>query len=58
MIALFIASIIAWSKNGNAQIRQNWEDGRRGTSAASVAREIFNGVCIGVLGLTGFECTC
>lgn len=56
MAVLFIASIIAWGKNGNAQIRQNWHDGRLNSPSHNTPREIFNGICIGVLGLTGFEC--
>lgn len=56
MIVLFVASICAWSHMGNTQIRQNWHDGRQNLSLGGIARQIFNGICIGVLGLTGFEC--
>lgn len=56
MTVLFIASIIAWAKRGNTQIKENWEEGRMNFSTQPTARQIFNGVCIGVLGLTGFEC--
>lgn len=56
MITLFVASAVAWRQRGNAQIRENWVRGTEGLTAAAVARDIFNGICIGVLGLTGFEC--
>ncbi|KAI0338562.1 hypothetical protein BDW22DRAFT_1362598 [Trametopsis cervina] len=56
MAALLVASIIAWSRNGNAQIKQNWHDGRQDISASVLARQIFDGICIGILGVTGFEC--
>ena len=56
MAVLFIASIIAWGQTGNDQLRANWHDGTQGVTARQAARQIFNGICIGVLGLTGFEC--
>ena len=56
MTALFIASIVSWARRGNTQIKANWEEGRMNFSADPTARQIFNGICIGVLGLTGFEC--
>ena len=56
MAVLFVASVVAWAQRGNGQIRQNWEDGRHNLSSHGTARQIFDGVCIGVLGLTGFEC--
>lgn len=55
MIALFIASIVAWSRSGNDMIRNNWSASTAPTSR-EVAHEIFNGICIGMLSLTGFEC--
>ena len=58
MTVLFVASTVSWAKRGNMQIRENWEEGRRNFSTDPVARQIFNGICIGVLGLTGFECKC
>ncbi|KAG8678332.1 hypothetical protein FRC08_017860, partial [Ceratobasidium sp. 394] len=36
-------------------MRGNWELRPKGSSG--IARSIFNGVCIGFLGVTGFECT-
>lgn len=56
MTALFVASTVAWARMGNAQLRSNWAYGQENASQ-SIARQIFNGVCVGVLGLTGFECT-
>lgn len=55
MLVLAVASVIAWGRAGNAQLRENWAAGQA-TSAAEVAHQIFDGICIGMLGLTGFEC--
>jgi hypothetical protein len=55
ILTLVIASLVQWSRVGNAQIRENWNAGQA-SSARVVARQIFNGFCIGMLGLTGFEC--
>lgn len=55
MVTLAIAAIIAWSKVGNQQLRENWLAGQA-PSAREIAHQIFNGICIGMLGLTGFEC--
>lgn len=57
MVALFVASFVAWHRAGNAQIRENWSVGTQSLTPATIARKIFDGICIGVLGLTGFECT-
>jgi amino acid transporter len=38
--------------NGTSNLAANWEQ-----RPSSVGRAIFNGVCIGFLGVTGFECT-
>ncbi|KAF5384450.1 hypothetical protein D9615_003405 [Tricholomella constricta] len=56
MAVLIISSSIHWGKNGIGQLRENWHVGSA-PSASAVAREIFNGFCLGMLGLTGFECT-
>ncbi|KAG8777012.1 hypothetical protein FRC12_000579 [Ceratobasidium sp. 428] len=55
MTVLMIASIVAWARTGMDVMRSNWE--LRPTTASDIARSIFNGVCIGFLGVTGFECT-
>lgn len=52
MVILIIFSIIAWAHAGADQIRDNWHP----PSPANIVRQVFNGVCIGMLGLTGFEC--
>ncbi|KAF8606430.1 hypothetical protein BDV93DRAFT_594682 [Ceratobasidium sp. AG-I] len=55
MTALMIAAAVAWARNGMDVLRSNWE--LRPTGSSGIARSIFNGVCIGFLGVTGFECT-
>ncbi|KAH7915894.1 amino acid permease-domain-containing protein [Hygrophoropsis aurantiaca] len=55
MIILIIASIVAWARLGSSQLKENWEAGQA-ASAGAIVHEIFNGICIGMLGLTGFEC--
>lgn len=58
MIVLIVASSIHWGKFGIQQLKQNWDVGRsESPDPRSVAREIFYGICLGMLGLTGFECT-
>ncbi|KAG1737589.1 amino acid permease-domain-containing protein [Suillus paluster] len=56
MIMLIIASAIAWGRAGLAQLGSNWSLGQVGLSPTVIARQVFNGICIGMLGLTGFEC--
>jgi amino acid transporter len=58
MVMLIVASVIAWGRGGMAQLSSNWTLGHVGLSPAATARQVFNGVCIGMLGLTGFECEC
>lgn len=55
MLVLTLASVIAWARAGNTQLRENWIAGQA-PSALGTTRQIFNGLCIGMLGLTGFEC--
>jgi hypothetical protein len=55
MAALMIASVVTWIQHGNDTLRNNWNAGQPG-SASGVARDIFNGICLGLLGVTGFEC--
>ena len=57
MLTLFIASAVAWAHQGNSRINENWTVGRSSLNTATMVKEVFNGVCIGILGLTGFECT-
>lgn len=55
MVVLIVASTVAWARAGNTQLRENWIAGQA-PSSLGIARQIFNGICIGMLGLTGFEC--
>lgn len=57
MIMLISASSYHWSQTGIGQLRSNWEQGTStGSSASSVVKQIYYGTCLGMLGLTGFEC--
>ncbi|KAL7412945.1 amino acid permease-domain-containing protein [Mrakia frigida] len=57
MSILIICSFIAWGRNGSAILVANWAsslaqwDGGRGAP-----RAVFNGICVGFLGVTGVEC--
>lgn len=55
MVALTLASFVAWMRLGNDQIHENWVSGQPG-SVAAILKQIFYGFCLGILGLTGFEC--
>jgi hypothetical protein len=55
MIALAIASCVHWGKSGNSQLWLNWVEGQA-SSGSAIARQIFDGFCLGMLGLTGIEC--
>lgn len=55
MAALIIASCVHWGRIGNDQLKENWFAGQA-PSASAIARQLFNGFCLGMLGLTGFEC--
>ncbi|KAL5635173.1 hypothetical protein ACGC1H_003014 [Rhizoctonia solani] len=55
MTVLMIGAAVAWARTGMDVLRDNWE--LRPTGGTGIARAIFNGVCIGFLGVTGFECT-
>ncbi|KAJ6496083.1 amino acid permease-domain-containing protein [Mycena sanguinolenta] len=56
MVALTVAASVHWARTGNAQLRRNWTDGQPSTRTA-IAHPLFNGFCLGMLGLTGVECT-
>ncbi|KAJ7652948.1 AAAP amino acid permease [Mycena rosella] len=56
MVALGLAGSVHWAQSGNAQLRRNWTEGQAPTGAA-IARQLFNGFCLGMLGLTGIECS-
>ncbi|KAF7986066.1 hypothetical protein HWV62_41454 [Athelia sp. TMB] len=54
MAVLAVAGFIAWGRTGSSQLRENWVAGQA-PSATAIIHEVFNGVCLGMLGLTGFE---
>ncbi|KZT52939.1 hypothetical protein CALCODRAFT_458622, partial [Calocera cornea HHB12733] len=55
MLALMIASTVSWARHGSSLLIYNFS--LRPSSASQTARAMFNGICIGFLGVTGFECT-
>jgi hypothetical protein len=55
MILLIFFSIKSWIHAGKAQLVENWRAGDV-LSAGALTSQIFDGFCLGVLGLTGFEC--
>lgn len=54
MAMLSVAGIVQWAKMGNDILRANWTDYQPG-SASGVVRQIFLGLCVAFLGVTGFE---
>ncbi|KAF9467230.1 amino acid permease-domain-containing protein [Collybia nuda] len=56
MVILMFCAILHWGRSGMGQFEENWHVGRV-SSPSGVARQLFNGFCLGMLGLTGFECT-
>ncbi|SCZ95050.1 BZ3500_MvSof-1268-A1-R1_Chr11-3g03569 [Microbotryum saponariae] len=52
MLALF--GIVHWAKEGNGVLRSNWID-HQAVGAGQVVKQIFLGVCVAFLGVTGFE---
>lgn len=60
MTALVLASVVHWVRTGNGQLKSNWAQGmteNAGTSISGILKQVYYGVCLGMLGLTGFECT-
>ncbi|EAU89563.2 amino acid permease [Coprinopsis cinerea okayama7 len=60
MVSLIIASAVHWGRTGNDQWKANWQQSQRENAAdggIGILRQLYHGVCIGMLGLTGFECT-
>ena len=59
MIVLIIVASIHWRKIGIQQLTDNWNLWRAtsSTSTSGIAKQIYFGICLGMLGLTGFECT-
>ncbi|KZT26173.1 hypothetical protein NEOLEDRAFT_1177956 [Neolentinus lepideus HHB14362 ss-1] len=56
MLVIWTASAVSWGRIGSQLLKENWAAGQA-ASSASIGHQLFNGVCIGMLGLTGFECT-
>ncbi|KAJ7613541.1 AAAP amino acid permease [Roridomyces roridus] len=56
MLILSIFAAIQWGQIGNEQLRQNWHLGST-ASPSFILRQLFYGFCLGMLGLTGIECT-
>ncbi|KAI6020058.1 amino acid permease-domain-containing protein [Pisolithus microcarpus] len=55
MIVLVICSVVTWASLGPSQLKENWAVGRSETHWG-VLRHVFDGGCVSMLGLTGFEC--
>ena len=54
MIVLIIVACVHWGHIGSTQLRENWQT--IPSEPSSIARQVFYGFCLGMLGLTGFEC--
>ncbi|KAJ3576426.1 hypothetical protein NP233_g441 [Leucocoprinus birnbaumii] len=59
MVILIIISAVHWGKTGNDQLRENWRTGLQtsGIKPAEIIKQIYFGFALGMLELTGFECT-
>ncbi len=57
MAVLIGASAVHWARSGSAVLRDNWANAAALTGDKPVARAVFDGVCLGFVGLTGFECS-
>ena len=55
MVTLVIFSGISWARLGSGILMANWQ--LRPREPLAILRDIFNGICIGFLGVSGFECT-
>ena len=55
MIVLVVFSCLHWHQHGLSQLKNNWTAGQA-PSAHEAVQQVFNGFCLGMLGLTGFEC--
>ncbi|GAA5832315.1 hypothetical protein JCM11251_006406 [Rhodosporidiobolus azoricus] len=51
---LLISAAIHWSRHGSSTLASNWSAGSLPTGA-SIAKAIYQGICIAFLGVTGFE---
>jgi hypothetical protein len=50
--SLAIAGVIHWATMGNGVLKENWVEGQAG-SASAIAKQVFLGVCVAFLGVTG-----
>jgi amino acid transporter len=57
MLILIVFGIIFWATEGSSTLVNNWKNADLLTGGKTVARALFDGVAIGFVGLTGFECT-
>ncbi|KAI8893869.1 amino acid permease-domain-containing protein [Globomyces pollinis-pini] len=55
MVILMICSVVKWVSIGNIQLSKNWDFQMMTTSDYQIPTHIFRGVCLGLLGVTGFE---
>ncbi|KAI5454120.1 hypothetical protein NCC49_005110 [Naganishia albida] len=53
MLVLVITAVVHWARAGSQVLADNWRASPSGSGR--IARSIFNGICIGLLGVTGFE---
>ncbi|EJU05049.1 hypothetical protein DACRYDRAFT_114337 [Dacryopinax primogenitus] len=55
MLALMLAALIHWARTDSSLLAYNYTF--HPPTLSQTLRTIFNGICIGFLGVTGFECT-
>jgi hypothetical protein len=55
VVLLIVAGSVHWASIGNVHLVVNWQ-AVEDASSSDIARHMFDGICIGMLGLTGFEC--
>lgn len=53
VLILVLTAVVHWAKTGSEILVENWQASPSGSG--KIARSIFNGICIGLLGVTGFE---
>ncbi|CED82554.1 Amino acid/polyamine transporter I [Phaffia rhodozyma] len=57
MALLMVVSTVAWIREGNTTLLSNWNLSVKSWDGGNGAvRAVFNGICIGFLGVTGVEC--
>lgn len=54
MVVLILAASVKWGRMGIDQLKSNWIEGEaRTTSLAVILKQIYYGIYLGMLGLTG-----